>query len=175
MNLAPNQANSTAQAAESVRATPPSGIARSRRERLRAYRTGVVCVGVFRLSGVHVLAHSERRRITESCQMALRDLNNEEVALVANLFLEQTVVGKIKPRGSIGIRYGLDELVGERAVRRIDELAVGRAGANFAARDLLERLHGIQNVTNIRERDAAMVSAEGKAGWNVGRVARGSD
>lgn len=107
----------------------------------------MVYVRVFGLSGEDVPANMESRGIAKKLKLTRRDLNKHQAgALVANFFTNQTAVGQIEPGASIGIGNRLDELVGQGVVGGIDELAIGRAGANLAARDVLKGLDRIQNM-----------------------------
>src|SRR5262249_19940294 len=131
-------------------------------------------VVVFGLRRVNVFADGEAGRIVEDGKRSRGNLNDgQKLTLVGDFLAGKGVCAEVEPCVAIRIGDGLDELMGEIAVSGIDQLAVGRARANLAAGDVLERLDGVEDVADVGEGDAVVISAEDEAAWFIGRVANG--
>ena len=70
-----------------------------------------------------------------------------------------------------GIGHALEQLVGKNIVSRVRKLAVGSSRPHLATADVLVRLNGVQDVPDVGEVHAPVVSAEVVATPIIRRVA----
>src|SRR5262249_3920016 len=100
-------------------------------------------------------------------------VGTDKEALVADLAADQREVPAIPPGVAIGVGDGFGELVAQGVVGRINELPVGRAlGRVFAAgAGALPGFHGEDDVAEVGEGDAGVISAEEERGGHAWRIA----
>src|SRR5258705_6115251 len=104
-----------------------------------------------------VLSPDDENRVEELTDPVSGRLTN--VSNLGKLLNERNVR---PPCVSVGVSDGLKRFMREHGRRRIYQQSVRALGSRLASRDILIWLDGEQNVANIREIDASVVSAEGK-------------
>jgi hypothetical protein len=88
---------------------------------------------------------------------------DQEAAFVANLLTKNAIIQDVQPSSAVWVGNGLECLVRKDVIGRVGKLSIGSPRPRTTALDVLEWLDAVENMANIAEIHAVVISAKNEA------------